>query len=270
MLRSLVIIALVLPAMVQAQTNRISHCIAIAALDPALEYVQLASYREPLEEYQVRISYVGHSTFLVQSASGPSVATDYTGTLGPTEFIPEVVTMNHAHSSHWTPVVHPDIAHVLQGWGQTFGEPAEHRLEIGDMLIRNVPTDIRSGFETEPNGNSIFVFEVDGLCIGHLGHLHHEPDDAQYAALGRLDVVMAAVDGGLTLDTAAMIRVAKRLKSSVVLPMHWFGRGTLDQFLLGMEDEFDIVQQGESSLEISLTTLPDRPTVIVLEPKPLQ
>jgi hypothetical protein len=25
-----------------------------------------------------------------------------------------------------------------------------------------------------PDGNSVFIFEVAGLCIGHLGHLHHE------------------------------------------------------------------------------------------------
>ncbi len=66
------------------------------------------------------------------------------------------------------------------------------------MLVRNVSTDIRSQFGgTEDRGNSIFVFEVAGLCIGHLGHLHHEPNDAQYAALGRLDVVMAPVDGAM-------------------------------------------------------------------------
>ena len=65
--------------------------------------------------------------------------------------------------------------------------------------MRNVSTDIRVAARrrhVEPSGNSIFVFEVAGLCIGHLGHLHHEPDAEQYAALGRLDVVMAPVDGG--------------------------------------------------------------------------
>ena len=80
-----------------------------------------------------------------------------------------------------------------------WAEP-EHYLDLGEILVRNVTTDIRGGFDTRRinDGNSIFVFEVAGLCIGHLGHLHHEPTDAQYAALGRLDVVMAAVDGGLT------------------------------------------------------------------------
>ena len=81
------------------------------------------------------------------------------------------------------------------GW-RTGGVPADHYLDLGEMLVRNVTTDIRDrfggGFRIE-DGNSIFIFEVAGLCVGHLGHLHHEPSDDTYAAIGRLDVVMAAV-----------------------------------------------------------------------------
>ena len=174
--------------------------------------------------------------------------------------------MNHAHSTHWTPAPNPAIPHVLPGWGK-FGEGIEHHLDLGEMLIRNVSTDIRRDFgASEPKGNSIFVFEVEGLCIGHLGHLHHEPNEEQYAALGRLDVVMAAVDGGLTLPTPAIVRIMKRLKSSVVIPMHWFGRATLDRFVIEMSDDFDVRYVRGSAMEVSLRSLPDRPTVMVLEP----
>ena len=60
-----------------------------------------------------------------------------------------------------------------------------------------------------------------GLCIGHLGHLHHIPDAEQLAAIGRLDVVMAPVDGGMTLDLPSMIETLQRFRASVVIPMHW-------------------------------------------------
>ena len=253
-----------------AQDRRPSHCIAIADAAPGLEFIQRASWSEDVPQFSVRISYIDHSMFLVQTPGGIGVATDYTGYTGPAPYLPTVVTMNHAHSSHWTEFVDPGIPHVLPGWGE-FGEGIEHYLDLGEMLIRNVSTDIRSGFGgVEEKGNSIFVFEVEGLCIGHLGHLHHEPNDEQYAALGRLDVVMAAVDGGLTVPVPVMSRIVKRLRSSVVIPMHWFGRGTLDQFLLEMSDEFDIQRTNETSIELSLRTLPSRPTVMVLEPRFLQ
>ena len=113
---------------------------------------------------------------------------------------------------------------------------------------------------------AIFVFEMAGLCIGHLGHLHHEPTAEQYAALGRVDVVMAPVDGGYTLPLPVMIKVVNRLKSSIVIPMHWFSDFALDAFLLGMEDEFQVVELEGSSLDVSIDHLPSRPTVMVLRP----
>jgi len=178
--------------------------------------------------------------------------------------------MNHAHSSHWTAMPDARIPHLLKGWGDG-RVPQDHHVDLGEMLVRNVPTDIRNRWDggVEKYGNSIFVFEVEGLCIGHLGHLHHEPDDMQYAALGRLDVVMAAVDGGMTMDLPRMIRTLKRLKSSVVIPMHWFGPANLDRFLAGMADDFVIENTGATSTLIGLRTLPDRPTVRVLRPRAL-
>ncbi|MBD3786911.1 MAG: MBL fold metallo-hydrolase, partial [Sphingomonadales bacterium] len=146
----------------------------------------------------------------------------------------------------------------------------EHHAEIGDMLIRNVPTDIRSWGTVEENGNSIFVFEVDGLCIGHLGHLHHQPNDAQYAALGRLDVVMAAVDGSMTINQDEMVEILRRLRSSVVIPMHWFRPSTLERFLDRMAQDFVIERPGVSDYAVSLQSLPRQPTVVVLEPRLLR
>ncbi|MDQ2093756.1 MBL fold metallo-hydrolase [Rhodalgimonas zhirmunskyi] len=270
-MRMILALCLSLIAALPAAAQRMpSHCIAIADAAPGLQYLQKASFRDPLPDYVVRISYIAHAQFLIQSASGVDVVTDYTGYIGNTDLVPDVVTMNHAHDTHWTATPDPKIAHVLQGWSNEPGRGVDHQLLVGDMRVRNVPTDIRSFNGVEPNGNSIFVFEVAGLCIGHLGHLHHEPSEAQYAALGRLDVVMAAVDGSMTVDLPTMIRIMKRLKASVVIPMHWFGDGTLEAFVAGMRDEFEIVDKGETDFTVSLNTLPRRPTVRVLYPRYLR
>ncbi|WP_299750684.1 MBL fold metallo-hydrolase [uncultured Boseongicola sp.] len=253
-----------------AQDRRISHCIAIANADPGIEFIQRASWKAPLpDEFTVRLTYIDHSMFLLQTSGGLNAITDYNGFIGAVTKVPDIVTMNNAHGTHWTAVPNTNIPHVLEGWRQE-GLPADHNLDLGEMLVRNVTTDIRDRFDAitrVKDGNSIFVFEAGGLCIGHLGHLHHEPNDQQYAALGRLDVVMAAIDGGLTVDTPTMIRIVKRLKSSIVLPMHWFSRGSLEVFLAGVSDDFAIDRTKETSLEVSLRTLPSRPTVVVLEPR---
>lgn len=252
---------------VGAQQRTPSHCIALADAAPGLEFVHRASYGAPLADGTVRISYVDHAMFLLETAGGLTAVTDFTGFIGGTRLIPDVVTMNNAHTTHFTMNPDPAIPHVLKGWAQD-GAAADHHLDLGEMLVRNVPTDVRGNGagKVRQNGNSIFVFEVAGLCIGHLGHLHHEPDPAQYAALGRLDVVMAPVDGSVTLDLPAMIGVLKRLRASVVIPMHWFSERSLNRFLVGIGSDFAIERPGAGSLELSLRSLPSRATVVVLEP----
>ncbi len=211
---------------------------------------------------EVGIRFIAHSTYLIETDEGLQILTDWSGHFShKIDELPDVITMNHAHETHWTPSPDPGIEHALKGWG-TGGKPAEHYLELGVSLIRNVPTDIRS-YGGEPFGNSIFIFEHGGLCIGHLGHLHHEPTEEQYAAIGRLDVVMAAVDGGMTLDIEAMMRVLKRLRARVVLPMHAFDSYTLRRFLTGMKEEYEITYDTDNDIVISAKSLPDVPTVIV-------
>lgn len=266
MLRLFIGILLIIAGGAQAQERRASHCIALVQDTPGMAFIQQARFGDPLEEFTVRLSYIDHAMFLLETPGGLSAVTDYTGFLGLSDFVPDVATMNNAHSSHWTMSPDPRIANVLRGWNPDGGR-AEHFLDLGEMLVRNVSTDVRSAFGgSVEDGNSIFVFEVAGLCIGHLGHLHHEPTEAQYAAIGRLDVVMAPVDGGMTVDLATMTRLLKRLRSSIVIPMHWFGSGTLEVFLNGMSDQFAIVRNEHPWVEVSLRSLPDRPTVLVLPP----
>jgi L-ascorbate metabolism protein UlaG (beta-lactamase superfamily) len=247
-----------------AQDRIPSHCIALAAAEPVVVPVAL---QDGLDADSVLIRYIDHASFAIVTPDGTVAVTDYTGYLGTQDLVPEVVTMNNAHDTHWTAAPDPRIPHVLRGWGEGTA-PADHRLDLGVMLVRNVTTDTRGPFGegARKDGNSIFIFEAGGLCIGHLGHLHQIPSDEQYAAIGRLDVVMVPVDGGYTLRLQDMAGVVRRLRSSVVIPMHWFSRASLQAFLAEMSAEFDVVETGGAQIAMSLDDLPSKPTIMVLEP----
>lgn len=264
---ALLLSALALPA--AAQDRIPSNCFALAQapLAPA-ETLWRASIGQPIDRAHVRIRYIDHASFAIEAEGGILAVTDYTGYIGNPDVVPDVVTMNNAHSTHWTSNPDPRIPHVLPGW-PTDGQPAFHELDLGAMLVRNVTTDTRGPFGegARADGNSIFVFEAGGLCIGHLGHLHQIPDDAQYASIGRLDVVMVPVDGGYTMSTEAMAEVVSRLRASVVIPMHWFSGASLVTFLDEMEGQFQVVEVGGPDLELSLQDLPGSPTIMVLEPE---
>ena len=247
--------------------------IACLAAAPALasQCFQLAGdapriWNASLGPGEVMIRFVGHSAFRIETDLGSVAVTDFYGDPGPGK-TPDAVTMNHAHSSHWTQFVPDDIDHALQGWGD--GEtPARHEVMLDDMLIRNVPTDIRSwgGEYIEKFGNSIFIFEYEGLCIGHLGHLHHRPTEAHYAMIGRLDVVLAPVDGGYTMPIEDMIDIMRRVKARLVIPMHIFNPGSLERFLTALSAEFAIDMSEADHVVVSAATLPSVPTIRVLAP----
>ncbi len=241
-----------------------SNCLQVARDWPDEPGLRVVPVSMDLQGDEVGITFVGHASFRIQTPEGVTAVTDFAGWWGPGD-VPTVVTMNKAHSTHWTANPDPRIEHVLPGWNPEGGE-AMHYLEVADLLVRNVPTDIRRWDGTvEPFGNSIFIFEVAGLCIGHLGHLHHKPTDIHYGMMGRLDVVLAPVDGGYTMNLPAMIEVLQRLRTRVVIPMHWFGPGNLERFLDGMAAEYEVRHAGSPSMVISKDTLPARPTVVVLQ-----
>jgi L-ascorbate metabolism protein UlaG (beta-lactamase superfamily) len=243
-----------------------SQCMAVArnmpdTLRPVVVPAALTNAAAPADG-EVKITYAGHSTFVIESVAGVRIATDFSGFYGAAP-LPRVVTMNKAHSSHFTSAPDPGIEHVLRGWNLE-GGPAEHRLVVDDVFIRNVTTDIRAGGMMEADGNSIFIFEVADLCIGHLGHLHHMLTDEDYGAIGRLDVVMVPVDGGLTLSYEGMSEIVKRLRASIVLPMH--RRFTpASAFLASVSGEFDVRYPGSREIMVSLRTLPSRPTIMIME-----
>ncbi len=243
----------------------VSICHAIASKIPTASFVSFDS-QTPRQfaalEDEVAITYAGHSTYFIETPAGVAIATDYSGH-NPTPYIPTIVTMNKAHSGHYTLIPDPNIQYVLHGWRDD-GEPAKHRITVGDTLIRNVPTGIRS-FDgmMEENGNSIFIFETAGLCIGHLGHLHHELTDSHITEIGRLDIVMVPVDGGLTMGAASMSRTVKRLRSSVVLPMHR-RFGTIEDFVAKFGSDFAVQPEPRRTVRFSLRTLPRKPTIYIL------
>jgi L-ascorbate metabolism protein UlaG (beta-lactamase superfamily) len=252
------------PALAQQQVQR-SECLAMAGAPPR---VMPVAFRQVAAAQQVEITYAGHSTYFIDTPGGLRIATDYSGAYQVGR-LPDVATMHKAHSTHYT--LYPDkrIPNVLHGWGED-GKPAIISTRIGDTFIRNVTTDVRRYFGDDfgtdmlRDGNSIFIFEVAGLCIGHLGHLHHKLDDSHFAQIGRLDIVMVPIDGTYTMSLGGMSDITKRLRSSVVLPMHRFAT-PLEEFMRRIGQEFEIDRRFERSFRMSRDTLPSTPTVIILD-----
>ncbi len=223
-----------------------------------------AALRLALDPEQVRITYIGHSTFLIESPQLVRIATDYNDYVRP-PLVPDIVTMNHAHTTHFTDHPDPAIKYVLRGWGSTPDQPARHDITVKDVRVRNVPTNIRDWRGgTERHGNSIFIYETANMCIAHLGHLHHTLNQQQLNEIGRVDVLFVPVDGNLTLDLDGMMEVLEALKAPLMIPMHYFSSYSLNRFLDRARQMWTVEMSEIPSLVISKTSLPTAPKVMVL------
>lgn len=248
-----------LPLPAEAQVA--DRCLAVSQAPRLVQPAQLRAGE--LKPADVRLTFIGHSTWLIESAGAIKIATDYNDYVRP-PVLPDIATMNRAHTTHYSIAPDPGISHILRGWNPE-GGPAKHDLTVGDVRVRNVATNIRdwSGGAV-PYGNSIFIFEIAGMCIGHLGHLHHTLTEQQIAQIGQLDVVMVPVDGSYTMDTAGMVEVLKALRARLILPMHYFNPYTLNRFLDRVRGDFPVETADTPVLVVSQAALPGEPKILVL------
>jgi L-ascorbate metabolism protein UlaG (beta-lactamase superfamily) len=213
-------------------------------------------------EQSVAITFLGHASFMIESPEGVRIVTDYNDMIGA-PLTPDIVTMNNAHPTHYTDNVDPGIKYVLRGWDPA-GGLAAHRIEYRDVKVHNVPTNLREMGATRYNGNSIFVFEVAGLCFAHLGHLHHTLTETHLAELGAIDIVMVPVDGAYTLNQEDMTVVLAQIKPAIVIPMHVFTAATLERFLARAAERYRVRHMPEARMLVSRADLPAEPEIRVL------
>jgi L-ascorbate metabolism protein UlaG (beta-lactamase superfamily) len=250
------------PQMPGARPEMTESCPGLVASERP-QVLPAANRPGALTPNEARITYVGHSTFLIESPKLVRIATDFNDYLRP-PLLPDIVTMNHAHSTHFTDRPDPDIKFVLRGWRDD-GKPANHDITYADVHVRSVSTNIRDwNGGTERNGNSIFIFEVGSLCIAHLGHLHHTLTQQQLNDIGHVDVLLVPVDGSFTMDMEGMVEVVQAVKAPLMVPMHYFSTFTLRRFLERVSKQYEVEFAETPSFVVSKATLPAKGKFLVL------
>ena len=211
----------------------------------------------------IRITFVGHASFMIESAAGVRALTDYNGYL-PLPATPDIVTMNNSHDSHYTDFIAPGIKHVLRGWDPK-GGIARHNLFLKDLRVRNVPTNLTDITGRMANGNSMFVFESANLCVVHISHLHHVLSKEQVGELGRIDIAFAPVDGWMTMTHSELFRVLAQIKPKLIIPMHYGFFGAVEEFVLKAKVLWPVRTHNSDTIDISLAKVPRRTEVLFLK-----
>lgn len=239
----------------------VANCLPIASAPPLYRPAAFIRAAAPAP-HTLRFTYYGHSSFLIETVAGVRALTDYNGVNRP-EQPPHIVTMNNSHDSHYTDFVDPRIEHVLRGWDAASGI-AQHDLKVKDLRVRNVPTNFTEWGGRLAAGNSLFVFEAARLCIVHLGHLHHVLTPKQMTALGRIHVVLAPIDGGMTLGLEELFKVLEQISPRLIIPMHFGFGGALEAFVAQAQSRYPVKHHDGPALDLSVGDLPRRTTVLFL------
>ncbi len=147
---------------------------------------------------------------------------------------------------------------AVTGEHMVLDAPGEY--EIGGMLVTGVATKRADG-----SRNVVFVAEIDGIRIGHLG----VPTSNVFDELKNLDVLLLPVGGGNAFSPVMAADVMTRLEPRLAIPMNYkAGPEPLD--LLPLENflrETGAKPEPQQKISVSRTSLPQDLTVMVLEPR---
>jgi L-ascorbate metabolism protein UlaG (beta-lactamase superfamily) len=221
------------------------------------------------------IRWYGHSLFMVTSTSGTKIAFDphFINEYGATGLAPDIVCVSHTHNDHnrveiFTNADSKDLK-VYQGVlaKGKLGEWNKIDEKHKDARIRSIGTYHDDEEGAKRGKNAIFVVDVDGIKICHLGDLGHELTDEQVKEIGPVDVLMIPVGGIYTLNGESAKKVVKQLKPRLyILPMHYATEvytdlQPADEFL---DEQKNVLKEKTNLLSVPLNLKLDTPRIVVL------
>jgi len=214
----------------------------------------------------MKITWLGHSAFLVESDSGVRVITDpydvsaYGGAIKYEAISEEAdaVTVSHDHPDHGFVKAVKGNPMVVKGAG---------KFVVKDIEFMGVQTMHDESGGSERGKNVVFVFTVDGVRICHLGDLGHIPNSEQLSQIGSVDVLLAPIGGYFTIGAEEAWEVAEKLNARVVIPMHYktekigFPIAPIDEFLKWKPN---VKRLDSPYIELRADSLPSEREIVVL------
>jgi L-ascorbate metabolism protein UlaG (beta-lactamase superfamily) len=172
----------------------------------------------------------------------------------------DIVTVSHDHYDH-------NAVNLVPGRPVVVREP-------GEREVKGIPIKGVSVFHDEVRGakrgrNIIFVWEMEGLRLCHLGDLGHILEPLTVAEIGKVDLLFIPVGGVYTIDAKTATKVVEQLQPRLVVPMHYktpaltFELAPVDEFLRYYEKV-----RREKVLICDKESLPEDQEIVVLDYQP--
>lgn len=184
----------------------------------------------------MKITWLGHSSFLFEDSRGRKILTDpFDASVGYDIFNgkADVITISHHHFDH-------DYVEKLKSTAKIIDK-------VGFFNECDIPITGTPSYHDEMKGakrgeNIIFKYEIDGLTLCHLGDLGHMLSDNDIKELGKINILLIPIGGNYTIDGKTAAVLAQKINSNIVIPMHYktpalnFPLDGIETFLIHMKN----------------------------------
>ncbi len=211
----------------------------------------------------MKIRYLAHASFLLTADNGTRIITDPYQCGEGLRYAPvteeaDIVTVSHEHSDH-------NCTETIGGKPQVLREGGA----AGGINFKVVLTAHDESGGAERGANRVFVMDIDGMKVVHLGDLGHPLTDEQANEIGKADILLIPIGGFFTINSQIAADNAAKLGAKVVIPMH-YKTGCCDLPISGVEvfitGRTNVTKTGTSEISLSRETLPKWQQIMVLEP----
>jgi L-ascorbate metabolism protein UlaG (beta-lactamase superfamily) len=108
---------------------------------------------------------------------------------------------------------------MVNGEFKVLKGPGEY--ELKDTFITGISTWHDSVRGEKLGKNTVYLLEVDGLILCHLGDIGHLPSSELIEEIGDIDILFIPVGGISTLSGTTAAEMVRRLTPKLVIPMHY-------------------------------------------------
>jgi L-ascorbate metabolism protein UlaG (beta-lactamase superfamily) len=162
----------------------------------------------------VDIAWLGHSCFRIKGSNAVIITDPFPPDLGYTlgKLTANIVTLSHEHPSH-------SYVQGIGGEPRIIKGPGEY--EISGVLIIGIAAFHDTQRGQARGKNTVYVMEIDGVSVCHLGDLGHVLSSEQVEEIGNVDVLLLPVGGRSTINSTLASEVIRQLEPKAVIPMHY-------------------------------------------------
>jgi len=213
-------------------------------------------------EKKTKITFFGHSMFLIESKSGLKIGMDPFDENVKSklpDIDADIVTVSHSHYDHSNTALFKGNPEIIK--------------ETGKFNIKDVPVSGYPSFHDNNSGsirgkNIIFEIVIDNIRFVHLGDFGSFQEVSTLNLIMNMDVLFVPVGGVFTINHFEAVNLIKKLNPKVVIPMHFKEKDTK----VGVEGissfknilEGYLIKEPGSYFEISKEEIPQKTQIWIM------